>query len=290
MNRRENLLNNKENLFSNHNKEEVKRLNVQQELLYNYDTEVYNKYLNKNIEYSVLDLGCNNGVAAYERFKDFNVKSYIGIDIDKESIEVASLRFGDNTYHYFCVDIEDKDFPNRLEEIVNNFNIKFNVINCLALFSHLKDPGSLLKRVKRFCEKDCLIFVRNIDDGLNISYGSKLINKCLRLIESTKFTGFRYSGREVYKILLKLKLKNIKLEKLGINNVGFNKEENLKIVETIFGILRNSLLKEKELNIISSKNLKNLDWLNKNYNKIKKDALKVGFFINLGFMFYVGKI
>ena len=62
------------------------------------------------------------------------------------------------------------------------------------------------------------------------------------------------------------------------------------ILTNSLNIEKNYSNAQKELNIISANNLKNLKWLNDNYEKIEKDATKEGFFINLGFMFYVARI
>lgn len=290
MNKREIIINKEANIFSTKNKAEKERLFIQQKLLYDYDMKIYNKYLNSNQSYNILDLGCNNGTTSFQRFKNFKIKNYVGLDLDKHAINFANKNKINDKFKFFCLDLEDDNFEKELYKITSSLNIKFDIVNCLALFSHLKNPIKLINVVKNFCNKDCLFFIRNIDDGLNICYGSRLINHGLKLLNKTKFTGYRYSGREVYKILLKSGIKNIKLENLGINNVGFSIEENLDIVNTLFGILKNSLNKEKELSIISQNNLNNLKWLNCNYEKIEKDASKEGFFINLGFMFYVAKV
>lgn len=289
VNKRELIKDKETNLFSNENFKEKERLSFQQSLLYEYDIEVYNKYLDHDTQYYVLDLGCNNGDTSFNRFKNFNIGTYVGIDIDQNSIKQASINYGKDNVHFFCLDLEDSNFEKILSNILNKLNVKFDIVNCLALFAHLKYPVRLLETVKKFCKKNALFFIRNIDDGFNISYGSKDIEKGLKFLDKTKFTGFRYSGREICNIFAKANITNLNLEKNGICNVGLTKEKKLALFHTIFDIVKNSLVKEKELGIITSTNLQRLKWLENRYKKIETDFLKPEVFINIGFMFYVAK-
>jgi len=79
-------------------------------------------YMNGNI----LDYGCGTGKLA----EYIPAKRYLGVDIDKESIDIACTNYAG--HRFFTLD---------------NFNIgetKFDTIVSLAVIEHIKDPGSFL--------------------------------------------------------------------------------------------------------------------------------------------------
>ena len=76
--------------------------------------------------------------------------------------------------------MEGEDFENNLKAIMQERKInKFDVVNCLALLAHIKNPIKLFQIIKKYCSENCMIFIRNIDDGFNVTYGCKNIEKGL---------------------------------------------------------------------------------------------------------------
>lgn len=275
--------------FSNKNIDEKNRLDCQQKLLYKFDFEVYKKYLSKRKSLTILDLGCHNGETSYQRFKHFDIKQYVGLDINQENIKAATKKIGNDRYHFFSCDLESTDFENNLQNFMKELNIeKFDVINALALFAHLKNPSKVISIALKYCTQDCLIFVRNIDDGFNLCYPSKYAKKALSFLDSSRFSGYRKGGREVNAILKNGGVKNVVLEKNGISNIGLDLTYKKYYFSTIFDFILLTAQKEYELDAISNAE-KKLNYLSKNWDNIKKEFFSDNFFINLGFMFYVGK-
>ncbi len=283
-NLRESIAEKEINIFKSENIHEQNRLQVQQSLLYDFDMEIYSKFLRKNKAINVLDLGCNDGSVGLCRFKNFKINKYLGLDLIKTTSK-------ENNIFFEQIDLECEDLEEKTSQFLKKYEIdKFDVVNCLALFAHIKEPVKMLKVITKFCRKGCLFFIRNIDDGLNVCYGSKMVEKALSFLDKTKYTGFRYSGREISSILIESGIKNFSLVKSGINNIGMPEQRKLEFFHTIIDFILNSLNKEKECGAISNKNLERLNFLEENYENLKKEFLKDTFFVHLGFMFYVAKV
>lgn len=73
MNFREDIKEKGENIFSEDNFSEQKRLQAQQSLLYNFDMGVFSSYLSKDRVINILDLGCNNGETSLAIFRNFKI-------------------------------------------------------------------------------------------------------------------------------------------------------------------------------------------------------------------------
>ena len=285
MNRRESIIEKGDNIFQSKNIKESERLTLQQNLLYDFDMQVYCKYLDRKKPINILDLGCNDGNVSLQRFKSFAINQYIGLDIIKSTISSK------NNISFYQTNLEDDKLDKFIEKIMIDKKIDgFDVINALALIAHIKNPSAMLNKLKKFCKKNALIFIRNIDDGFNVCYGSKMVEKGLKLLNKTCFTGYRFSGRQIPKILYKVGIKDIKLVKTGISSLELDKANKNALFYTIFDFIKNSLDKETELKIISSQNEKYKRWLEQNFNKLEEDFMKDDFFIHFGFMFYVGRI
>ena len=285
MSKRESIIEKGDNIFKTENNQERQRLLLQQNLLYDFDMQIYSKYFEKNKPLNILDLGCNDGNTSLRRFANYSIKQYVGLDI------IEQKQTGKKNISLYQVDLEDDNLDQFIEKIMRDKNIDgFDVINALALFAHIKNPSVMLSKIKKFCKKDALIFVRNIDDGFNICYGSKMVEKGLKFLDKTKFTGFRYSGRQIPKILYSAGITNVKLEKTGISTLELDKIERNALFHTIFDFIKNSLDKENSLKIISVQNERRKEWLDHNFEKLEKDFMGDDFFLHFGFMFYVGRL
>lgn len=277
---------NADEYFSVINTKERMRLENQQKLMLDFDIEVYKKYLSNKKNLIVLDLGCNDSNTTYMRLKNFDIKKLVGLDINRENILSAQKNYENENFKFYLANLEDKNFESKLVTIMKEQQIeKFDVVNALALFAHLSNPIKVMKTVLKYCSDDCLVFVRNIDDGFNVCYPNKYVKKALTFLNKTKFTGFRNGGREVNNILKKAGIKDVSLEKNGISNLGLTQEQKECLFSTIFDFIYLSL--KKDTNNVNAKKM--LNYLDKNWLNIRKAFFRDDFFINLGFMFYVGK-
>ena len=289
MNKRESLKEKGLNFFSSENLSEAERLSIQRKLMYDFDMSVFLACL-KEKKFNILDLGCNNGDVAMKIFDNFKYKNFVGLDNSSQAIEEANKKYGRKNISFCQVDLEGDELENVIHLQMKKLNIKqFDVVNCIALLAHIKDPVKMFQRIKKFCAKNVKIFIRNIDDGFNVCCGSKEIEKGLSFLDKTKYTGYRKSAREVPSILINAGFKNIALKKCGINTLELDKEGREALFHTIFDFIRGSLQKENDRGEMREQNKKRYVWLQNNYEKIKSDFLKEDVFVNFGFLFFVAE-
>ena len=167
--------NEKEGFFSDKNVSEKNRLNLQQNLLLDYDMPIYEKMLSGKSGLNVLDLGSGNGSAVIKRLGNRQeVSKIIGIDYEELNVVNANKKYGNENVKFYQADVEADDFGVKLTEIMEENDIdNFDFINILALLAHLKNPSKLFKLLKVFCPKGAAVFIRNMDDGFNVAYPDK---------------------------------------------------------------------------------------------------------------------
>lgn len=286
--------NKKGNFFSSDNKDEINRLAKQQKLLFNFDMPVYDKILKDKKDVCVLDLGSANGLTLMKRFKDReNVKKIIGIEYNENNVKEANEKYGCDRIKFYQGDVESDEFEELLEKILEEHDIEgFDFINILALISHLKNPSKMFKVIRRFCNRDSYILVRNIDDGLNLAFPDPNhdFKKALAILQHCTAVGYRYSGREIYTMLSKRGYKDIALERSSITTIGMDVDDKEAFFDTVFEFIRKGLEKEVTLHPESDDLAFMFKWYKKVYPELEDAFMDESFFFNFGFMIYTARV
>lgn len=284
----------KENFFSDSNKTEKNRLKAQQELLMKFDVPVYDKCLQGKHGLCVLDLGCGNGVALMNRLGNRKeVDKIIGIEYDKAATDSANEKYGSEKAKFYCLDVESEDFKDELLEIMSENDIeKFDFVNLLAVMSHFKSPFKVLRTVKSVCRKGAIVFIRNIDDGLNICYPDeeKRFERAFSLLARCDTTGYRYSGRELFTLLKRSGYKNITLEKTGLSSVSMDYDEKSAFFDVIFKFIRQGINRACEKHPSDVQIAAERRWLAEVYDDLEEEFLSDEFFVLFGFILYTAEV
>ncbi len=106
-----------------------------------------------------LDVGCGRGDFAALLKETFNAEVW-GIDIDKDSIEIAKTRIDKAFYG---------DFLRMLDEFPNNY---FDVISFNDVLEHTIDPYTILQELKPKLSKDGVV----VSSIPNVRYFKNLVN------------------------------------------------------------------------------------------------------------------
>ena len=99
-------------------------------------------------DYSVLDVGCAEGLILHEFAKKCTGRS-CGIDIQQSSIDAAQEKFP--TYEFHQIDLNTDNL------IKHEFYTKYNIILCLGVLHHLDSYNSVLDKIVPLC-KDIFIY------------------------------------------------------------------------------------------------------------------------------------
>lgn len=153
---------------------EKQRLSSQREVYYSFDMEAINRVLDKypdDAQLTVLDLGCSNGMLTMSRFTDAKIAHVVGIDYNQSDIGDAISGCTDARYNFFCMDMEEEGFKERLVKELSSLSIaKVDIVFMALTLHHLKKPQKLLRSLKDVLNSNGCLIIRGSDDGAKLCH------------------------------------------------------------------------------------------------------------------------
>lgn len=267
-------------------------LKIQQELLYRFDDEVYEKIMRGKENLSVLDLGCNDGLQTAKRFgSDKRVTKVTGLDIDTICIERAKENYKDEKYTFDVADLESDSLADKLEQLTQSQGGKFDIINISMVLLHIKRPTKLLRCVRRYLARGGTLFIRDIDDGLNFAHPDTdgWFDEMTKMCEYCDILGYRKSGRQIYTYLKDAGFSTVELEKSGLDTSVMTIDEKETLFEIYFGYIPTAL--EKTIDRTDLPRAKrDLKRVNDVLDDAREVFLQSNFIFSLGYMIYTATL
>lgn len=267
---------------------ETKRIFAQNEILCDFSHEYFLRYVKP--EMYILDVGCADGANIIMRLSGIEYRGVLGIDIEKEQIHKAQIKFGNSKNTFACADVFSNEFDDTINDYLEDHElIGFDIIHVSAIILHLAEPIKMLQILKRFLKKSGYIFIQDEDDGANIVHPySKFFDNAFAIWGDSKESGDRYCARKIYSYLLSAGYKRLISYKCGVSNIGLNSEKR----EALWDIYFNYhlwLALEENMFYNPLKTNKLLEEYKKDYDVRKQEYDNGEIFIQLGFMFFVAQ-
>ena len=179
-------------------KNEIKRLRVQNELLACYEAPVFAQIFSEGQDLAVLDIGCNDGAKTIERFTSDQVLCVIGLEYNEVLAAKAQKAYGNERFSFYPLDVEAEDFAERLRIIMNDKKIDgFDVIYLSFVLMHLSDVKGLLIALRPFLKTDGKLFIIEANDASSTLTGDKngLLGEFLEILKRTNIPAIARSER-----------------------------------------------------------------------------------------------
>lgn len=230
--------------YSSDSASELDRLKLQGRNLRQADmpavNEAYEKLGGGRKKLYVLDVGCAYGFVSRDRFATWDTATILGVDISEKVVAKARELNSDSRFVYETLDLESKDYKQRLRELMDKYDIpSFNLIFGAYLLQHLKDPIKLLRGLREFLDDDGYVIFRNSDDGSFISEGDNgLIEKINAKYNNSPGVSNRTLGRKLYYYLYTTGYRDIKTFGWFRNLSDCDFDERQAIFKERFGMRR----------------------------------------------------
>lgn len=267
--------------------QEIDFLDLQQRLLFQFDNDVYEKILDGKTNLTILDVGCNDANQTMRRFgEDHRINIIMGIDRDEKSIQRACNKYLHGIFE--VVDVDSLDFKMQMAKVMEKHKIKkFDLINISMIILHLEYPARVLQVLRSFLSDDGVVFIRDIDDGLNFTHPDRnsMFERLTEICKYCDMLGYRQSGRQIYKYLKNSDYSNISLEKSGLNTSTLSFDEKEALFNIYFGYIPIALKQTLE-RVPTLRAKHDYDWVNSIIDEAHDSFMKSTTLFQIGYMVY----
>lgn len=270
------------------------RLIIQDQLLRNFDYEIYKKNISGYDNPTILDVGCGNGNTLFGRL-DFLQGNYklIGLERDEPKVVLANKNIASKAHASFYVqDVQSNDFETDLKRIMTEQNIEnFDVINISMLLLHLKGQCRLFRALRRVLSSNGVIIIKDVDDGINFFYPDveNLFEHVYKICDNNETSGVRRNGRQIYTNLIRAGFLNNELEKQGFSSIGMSYDEKEAFFNLYFEFILRDVRWMHEKYPTNEEIANDCRWYEENYEKIFELFMKEDSVFSLGVQIYTAR-
>ena len=200
-------------------KQELERLNVQNRLFKPYEQPVYDRVLAQYKHPILLDIGSNDGNKTVDRFSSGMPGRVIGLEYHDHLARQAQAAYGDGVFSFHQCDVEAPDFPERLSALMEREGVAgFDLIHLSFVLMHLKDPGGLLRTLRRFLAPGGrLILMEALDGGSRLSPDPvQRFRAFLDILSLDPLAGDRACGEKAPALLERCGYRDVTVEDISI--------------------------------------------------------------------------
>jgi hypothetical protein len=259
----------------------------------------------KDIEYKIFEemfAGRNNLVvfnpAVYEvtstmdKYANFQQITHIyGLVCNQATADEANVMFGNNGHHFYAGNMEDEDFSNKMDIILEENKLDgFDFVDLTLILKDSDKPFDRLSSIVERLNSNAIIYVRELDDDMVIGYpdSQNKFAHLVKLLKTDKYAGNRNMGRSIYTYLKRTGATKVKMINTLLTTSGMNAKKRRMLFDTYFSYL------EPEIDDLIADNPENeiylntKKWLIENYSQVQQTVLSPDFLFVSGFMFFYG--
>ena len=228
--------------YYDEDEQEKHRLRTEDALLSRYEMPIVKKLLEGKTDVVCLDVNVLNPKRAYQRFDYPEVSKVIALTYNDDVSEAGNRDRENDNICFFTTQFEATDFEDQLEEYMEKMGVDGIDFVCLSMaIMDFKKPFKVLQAIQSYLNEDAVMIVRDIDDGAVFAYPDK--NRYFKKMQSfyihNKYSGYRYTGRQVYSFVRKMEPKSICLERYGVNTSDMSRRDKKALFECWFSFIPN---------------------------------------------------
>ena len=166
--------------------------------------------------------------------------------LTKPALDLSTIPEYDGTKLYVAVNIliKEAEFSSAVNYAKKLIEMGVDGIDlvCLSMaIMDFKKPFKVLQAIQNCLNEDAVMIIRDIDDGAVFGYpdSNGYFKNMQAFYIHDKYSGYRYTGRQVYSYLKKISPKTICLEKFGINTSNMSRRDKKALFECWFSFIPN---------------------------------------------------
>lgn len=268
---------------------EKHRLKTEDSLLAKYEAPIVKRLLEGKKDLVCLDVNVLNPRRSYQRFDYPEVSKVISLSYNEDVTNGGNKDKINENIKFYTVKFEADDFEEQLEKCLDDMGVDGIDFVCMSMaIMDFKKPFKVLEAIQNCLNDDAVMIVRDIDDGAVFAYPDR--NKYFEKMQSfyihNKYSGYRYTGRQVYSYLKKLDSREVSLDCYGINTSTMSRKEKKALFECWFSFISNDfnrILREDPTSEIAKEAV---DFCNEYYDDLSEEFYASDTLFSAGYVIY----
>ncbi|MBQ8146586.1 MAG: toll/interleukin-1 receptor domain-containing protein [Clostridia bacterium] len=282
--------------YYDEDEKEKHRLRTEDALLAKFEKSLVEKLLEGKEDVVCLDVNVLSTTGSYARLNYPQIGKVIALTYNEDIVKrgVAKKVDGENgdKIDFFKVQFEADDFEYQLEECLEKADVEgVDIVYLSMAIMDLKKPFKVLQAIQSCLNENAVMIVRDVDDGAVFAYPDKdgLFQKFQSFYIHNIYSGYRYTGRQVYSYIRKLEPKEISLERYGINTSNMSRKDKKSLFESWFSFIPNDFARMLREDPESKIAKEAVEFCNKYYDELNEQFFSRDVLFSAGYVIYTVK-
>lgn len=273
---------------------EKHRLRTEDSLLARYEKPLVEKLLAGKENAVCLDVNVLSTAGSFARLEHPQISHVVALtyngDIAKRgNAEKAENAQDGDKIDFFQVQFEADDFEEQLEKCLDQAGVDgIDIVYLSMAIMDFKKPFKVFQAIQNCLNDDAVMIVRDVDDGAVFAYPDKdgLFAKFQSFYIHNIYSGYRYTGRQVYSYVRKMEPKEVTLERYGINTSNMSRKEKKALFESWFSFIPNDfsrMLREDPTSKIAKEVV---DFCDQHYDELNEQFFSGDVLFSAGYVLY----
>ena len=279
--------------YYDEDEQEKHRLHTEDALLTSYEQPIVEKLLEGKENVVCLDVNVLSTTGSFARLAYPQITNVIALTYNKDIVRRGNEKKDQvspgNQIDFFQVQFEADDFENQLEKCLDAAGVDgIDLVYLSMAIMDFKKPFKVLQAIQNCLNDDAVMIVRDVDDGAVFAYPDKngMFAKFQSFYIHNIYSGYRYTGRQVYSYIKKMDPREIVLERYGINTSNMSRKDKKALFESWFSFIPNDfsrMLREDPSSKIAQEVL---DFCDKHYDELNEQFFSRDVLFSAGYIIY----
>ena len=272
---------------------EKHRLRTEDELLVRYEKPIVEKLLAGKENAVCLDVNVLSTRGSYARLAYEEITQVIALTYNEDIVKRGNAKKKDapegEKIDFYQVQFEADDFEKQLEACLDDAGVDgIDIVYLSMAIMDFKKPFKVLQAIQSYLNDDAVMIVRDVDDGAVFAYPDKdgLFAKFQSFYIHNIYSGYRYTGRQVYSYIRKMEPKEISLECYGINTSNLSRKDKRALFECWFSFIPNDFNRMLRVNPESKIAKEVVEFCEKYYDELNEQFFSRDVLFSAGYVIY----
>lgn len=272
---------------------EKHRLRNEDNLLAKYEKPIVDKLLKDKENAVCLDVNVLTTTGSYAKLSYPQISQVIALTYNEDIVKRGNAKKAEYTggekIDFFQVQFEAEDFEFQLENCLTKAGAEgIDIVYLSMAIMDFKKPFKVLQAIQNYLNDDAVMIVRDVDDGAVFAYPDKdgLFSKFQSFYIHNIYSGYRYTGRQVYSYIRKMEPREISLERYGVNTSNMSIREKKALFECWFSFIPNDFARMLRENPSSKIAKEVVDFCKEHYDELNEQFFSRDVLFSAGYVIY----